>query len=304
MISILSPAIIPLLHLLFVFASTSNGYSYSAGSRFSGPTSTTNLHAGLRDLVGLYDNDEYGAAAGPYIAPSIRDERNSVLRNDRSFGSGGYASGGTGGVVDGGGFGRRNSPGFIGFRGDRNYPAYDVVIDTPVRGGGGSRSSSSTRRSARIFDNVDFDELPASSTRRINNSNNFFGPPLFNDNGLVRSTSDPYNRGLNSDFINTNGSPQRRRGGRDTNSIGEYYDEFDALPKRGGFRGRGNNVPQIYRRDLIDDGILDGRYFNSLTPVEQYFEAWNRRNIPLALSCFDDDVYYDDLNTIQILTYI
>jgi hypothetical protein len=28
--------------------------------------------------------------------------------------------------------------------------------------------------------------------------------------------------------------------------------------------------------------------------VERYFEAWNRRNVPLALSCFDDNVYYDD----------
>jgi hypothetical protein len=261
------------------------------------------LHAGLRDLVGPYDNDyEYGAASGPYIvggAPSIRDERNSVLRNDRSFGSGGYASGGTGGIGGGGGgFGRRNSPGFIGFRGDRNYPAYDVVIDTPIRGGGGGGgrgSNSSTRRNARIFDNVDYDDLPSSSTRRINgnNINNNY------DNGLaMRSNSDPYDRGLNSDFINTNGSPQRRGtrgGGAGRDSTGVYFDEFDAppLPRRGGFRGRAN-VPQIYRRDLIDDGILDGRSFNSLTAVEQYFEAWNRRNIPLALSCFDDDVYYDD----------
>ena len=31
-----------------------------------------------------------------------------------------------------------------------------------------------------------------------------------------------------------------------------------------------------------------------MTPVERYFEAWNRRDVPLALSCFDDDVYYDD----------
>jgi hypothetical protein len=34
--------------------------------------------------------------------------------------------------------------------------------------------------------------------------------------------------------------------------------------------------------------------FNSLTVVERYFEAWNRRNVPLALTCFDDNVYYDD----------
>lgn len=37
-----------------------------------------------------------------------------------------------------------------------------------------------------------------------------------------------------------------------------------------------------------------GSNFNSLTAVERYFEAWNRRNVPLALSCFDDFVYYDD----------
>ncbi|KAL7431478.1 hypothetical protein ACHAXH_006126 [Discostella pseudostelligera] len=293
MMLLLPPALAPLLLL----ATSSHGYSSAARQsswrQMTTSTSTSQLHAGLRDLVGPYDSDEYGAASGPYIPPSIRDERNSVLRNDRSFGSGGYASGGTGGFGGGstsggggGGFGRRNSPGFIGFRGDRNYPAYDVVIDTPVRGGGGGRGSSisSTRRNARIFDNVDFDDLPGSSTRRINNQ-------LYNENGLVRSpSSDPYDRGLNSDFINTNGSPQRRSSrGRDT----EYFDDFDA-PRRGGFRGRGANVPQIYRRDLIDDGILDGRSFNQLTAVEQYFEAWNRRNIPLALSCFDDDVYYDD----------
>jgi len=54
--------------------------------------------------------------------------------------------------------------------------------------------------------------------------------------------------------------------------------------------GGGGLTPRIYPRD----DILEGRSFDSMTPVERYFEAWNRRNIPLALSCFDDDVYYDD----------
>ena len=236
---------------------------------------STILNAGLRDLVGPYDDAyEYGGAPGPYMAPSIRDEPPRNINGGpgrRSFNSGGFASGGNGG------FGRRNSPGFVGFRGepayrDRNYPNYDVVIDAPVRGG---RRGSGTRN-ARIFDNVDFDDIPGSATRRINGY-------------LPGGRSDPYDRGLNSNFINTNGS-ERRRNTRGIRRNNNFIDDFDDFPSR---RGGGlANVPQIYRRDLFDQ--FDGRSFNQLTAVEQYFEAWNRRNIPLALSCFDDNIYYDD----------
>jgi hypothetical protein len=115
-----------------------------------GSGTTSELAAGLRDLVGPYDEDysEYGSAS----SPSVRDERNSV------FAGAGFGGGGGGG----GAFGRRNSPGFLGFRGDRNYPNYDVVIDAP------SRSLSSTSRGAgtRIFDNVAYgDLLPGSRSR-------------------------------------------------------------------------------------------------------------------------------------------
>lgn len=244
------------------------------------------MKAGLRDLVGPYE-DEYSYST-PYVQPSIRDGRNSAFENrSNNFGSGGYASGGNRGSGGGGGFGRRNSPGFVGFRGDANYPDYDVVIDTPVRGRG------SGTRNARIFDNVDFDDLPGSSTRRIGGG----------------GRSDPYDRGYNSDFVNTNGASRRgntRRinGGRGRDRDNDFYDDFDddfdrprgrrggGLVPRGRGGGGGGFVPQVYQRDYLD--TLDGRSFNQLTAVEQYFEAWNRRNIPLALSCFDDDVYYDD----------
>ena len=120
---------------------------------------------------------------------------------------------------------------------------------------------------------------------------------------------------MNSNFVNTNGRQQQRRGpargirGNDNRGDEIFYDDFDddfvggerfnprgLLPggfgRGGGIGGRNSNLPQVYQRDYLD--TLDGRSFNQLTAVEQYFEAWNLRNIPLALSCFDDDVYYDD----------
>ncbi|KAL9183131.1 hypothetical protein ACHAXT_004918 [Thalassiosira profunda] len=236
--------------------------------------SSTALDAGLRNLVGEYDGDYYGPTT------SIRDARDSAFDRNSNFGSGG----GDGGYRPG--FGRRNSPGFLGFGRDdyrnRNYPNYDVTLDAPVRGGRG--------RGARIFDNVAYDDLPGANGRRMGN----FGP--YNNREYGR---DPYDRGLDQDFIGTNGSRRTSRG------QGGFNREFDDRPRgllpgrssygrgRGGFGGgRRGNLPQIYQRDYLD--TLDGRSFNFLTAVEQYFEAWNRRNIPLALSCFDDDVYYDD----------
>eukprot|EP00585_Thalassiosira_rotula_P013410 CAMPEP_0196131724 /NCGR_PEP_ID=MMETSP0910-20130528/1610_1 /TAXON_ID=49265 /ORGANISM="Thalassiosira rotula, Strain GSO102" /LENGTH=809 /DNA_ID=CAMNT_0041391225 /DNA_START=88 /DNA_END=2517 /DNA_ORIENTATION=+ len=277
-------------------SSFSNARS-AAGTTTPSSSSSSVLNAGLRDLVGPYDDDYGDGGGGPYVAPSIRDERNSAFNN---FGSGGFASGGNSGF--GGG---RNSPGFVGFDRDRsyrdgNYPTYNVAIDAPNnRGSGGFRRGGNNN--ARIFDNVPFDDLPGSATRRIDN----FGP-YRNNVGPYGSAdpraSDPYNR--DSDFINTNGA----RGGRNSRSTldvtSRNFDDFDDVPRGGippgrrlrpgGVGGGGiGGVPQIYRRDFIDS-VADGRSFNSLTAVEQYFEAWNRRNIPLALSCFDDNVYYDD----------
>ena len=224
-------------------------------------TTTTNtrtvLKAGLRDLVGPYDDLEYGGAPpGPYLRDSIREEP----RNN----------------INGGGFGRRNSPGFVGFRGEQrpfsdiNYPNYNVDFDRPPppsRQGGGR---------ARIFDNVD----GGSTTRRINSQRSF-----------GNRDRDPYDRGLDSNFINTNGSSGGSRRRRDTRGIrrrsqefDDFDDDFDRIPRGGNRGGGGGLIP--YRPDF--------QSFNSLTAVEQYFEAWNRRNIPLALSCFDDNIYYDD----------
>jgi len=224
-------------------SSTQTTHTYTANAK-----SKTVLKAGLRDLVGPYDDLEYGGPPGPYLRDSIREEppRNTNINN--------------------GGFGRRNSPGFVGFRGsnapysDTNYPNYNVDFDRPPppRQGG-----------ARIFDNID-----GSTTRRIN-SRSF---------GNSRGDS-PYDRGSN--FINTNGSSRNTRGirrrGREFN---DFDDDFDRIPQRGINRGGGGGGLIPYRPDF--------QSFNSLTAVEQYFEAWNRRNIPLALSCFDDNIYYDD----------
>ena len=282
--------------LLLAFIRDSHGYGIGGGGLRHHPSSsaaaagglrssrTSGLSAGLRDLVGGPFDGDYSE----YSAASIRDERNSVFAGPSRGGGGG----------GGGGFGRRNSPGFLGFRGDQNYPDYDVVLDSPS-----SRSSTSRGASAaRIFDGVDYGDLPGSSTRRIGNNG-----------GLVRnamSSGDPYDRGLNSDFINTNGASNgNRRGGG-----GGRYDDFEDFPSiigrrgpannRPGGGGGGRNVPQVYQREYIDSlgggGGGGGRFgyggrsLDSMTPVERYFEAWNRRDVPLALSCFDDDVYYDD----------
>lgn len=54
----------------------------------------------------------------------------------------------------------------------------------------------------------------------------------------------------------------------------------------------GRSANQLAR--MYDGLSANSNGFNSFTVVERYFEAYNRRNIPLALSCFDDFVYYDD----------
>lgn len=159
---------------------------------------------------------------------------------------------------DGGGSARRrNSPGFVGFdraRGDRDrardYPRYDVVLDAP-------RPADVSAR--RLFDDVPYDDLPG-------------------------DRPDPYDRGRNSDFIDTNGGSRRVRGSRGTIDI----DARGGPPLLGG--GGRSGLPQVYRRDYLDED----RPRDSLSAVERYFEAWNRRDVSAALACFADDVYYDD----------
>mmetsp|Transcript_39810 Transcript_39810/g.83690 ORF Transcript_39810/g.83690 Transcript_39810/m.83690 type:complete len:829 (-) Transcript_39810:288-2774(-) len=270
-------------------------FSNTRSASRSKKSSSSALHAGLRDLVGPYD-DGYVGGGGPYIPPSIRDERNSVFLDDNgSFGSGGYGSGGNSGL--GGG---RSSPGFVGFDndrsyrnrgggggGDRNYPRYDVDIGAPppprrggrgrVGGGGGG---------GRFYDDIP-PPPPGSATRRISDN---YGPYA---NGY---RADPYDRGFdNDDFINGGGSGRRRTPRSRSRTIdilprGDRYLPEEGIVGGGG--GGGRALPQIYRRDYLD--TLDGRSFGQLNPAERFFEAWNLRNIPLALSCFDDDVYYDD----------
>ena len=67
-------------------------------SRTQATPPTTELNAGLRDLVGPYD-DEYTTAANisPYESPSIREDRNSLFNGAGINGIGG--GGGAGGLV-------------------------------------------------------------------------------------------------------------------------------------------------------------------------------------------------------------
>ena len=96
------------------------------------------------------------------------------------------------------------------------------------------------------------------------------------------------------------------RGTRSTLDVGsrsvDDFDDFDRVHpisllsesrSPGGRQRGGGPSPQVYRRGHLDT-TRDGRSIDSLTAVEQYFEAWNWQNIPLALSYFDDNVYYDD----------
>ena len=56
-------------------------------------------------------------------------------------------------------------------------------------------------------------------------------------------------------------------------AIREFLDDYNDSSRRGG-GGRG--------------GLVQQRFDSLGTPVKRYFEAWNRRNVPLALSCFED----------------
>ena len=98
------------------------------------------------------------------------------------------------------------------------------------------------------------------------------------------------------------------RDGRRNSRFRDYNTRYDPRgPPRDYPVNNNRRIPRESRDDIIpipsnrsagqlarmySDG--SGPSFNSLTVVERYFDSWNRRNVPLALSCFDDYVYYDD----------
>jgi len=99
-----------------------------------------------------------------------------------------------------------------------------------------------------------------------------------------------------SNYIN----PSTRETTRDTfsgsrttaniNNIGNINGSSDGARNSGGTRGipsssssSGGNNNAIFNNQNLSNNV-----------VERYFQAWNARNIPLALSCFAPSVYYDD----------
>lgn len=75
-------------------------------------------------------------------------------------------------------------------------------------------------------------------------------------------------------------------------------DDFDRLapplppPIVGAAAGLPLPPPVLRRNEGARDGNRSGG--NNLSIIERYYDAWNRRNIALALSYFAPDIYYDD----------
>jgi len=111
-----------------------------------------------------------------------------------------------------------------------------------MRGGPGQRGNNNNNNNngPRIFDNVDFDDLPGSSTRRNGN----YGPYGRGGGASGGIGGDPYDRGLDSDFIN-GGSGRNVRGigggRRDTTEIGGPDADFNRRGPPGLQQMRGNN---------------------------------------------------------------
>lgn len=99
--------------------------------------------------------------------------------------------------------------------------------------------------------------------------------------GTRRIPRDKYDR-ASSDFISTNGSGTRSVRSDSSRALpaGLAYDQ--------GTRG-GDLIDGPPRRLLSNRDVS-----SSANPVELFYRAWNARNVALALSCFDDRVYYDD----------
>jgi hypothetical protein len=132
------------------------------------------------------------------------------------------------------------------------------------------------------------------NNRSNNNNNNNGGVNRLFDG--IRNDIDGVNRLIGNDQPSR---PVPLRGGGST-SIGRGRnsvvgplaqtrrgDDFDRLPPP--------PPGSIVRRS--DDDLLPplrNNFDNNLSIVERYFDAWNRRNIALALSCFSNNIYYDD----------
>ena len=147
-------------------------------------------------------------------------------------------------------------------------------------------------------------DVPLSNNNnQNNNNNNNIGRGVNRLFDGIRNDIDGVNRliGNNYDEQQRRGGSIPLRGGGGRNSVvgplsqtrgGRGGDDellFDRLlpplvgPPPPPPIGRGGG-PLLVRRDELDN----------LSIVERYFEAWNRRNIALALSCFSNNIYYDD----------
>jgi hypothetical protein len=124
-----------------------------------------------------------------------------------------------------------------------------------------------------------------------NNNNNGRGVNRLFDG--IRNDIDGVNRLFGND--NNNRIPTRRNSV--VGPLGQTRgDNFDRLPPPPPLP-REVLGPPLRRNDRLDDIFAGGGRFNNdanLNIVERYFEAWNRRNIALALSCFSNQIYYDD----------
>lgn len=154
------------------------------------------------------------------------------------------------------------------------YPDYGA-IDVPPRNTNNNNNNNG-RGVTRIFDGIrdDIDGV----NRLVGNDNNRGVIPLRSSSGGgISSTNNRVGGGRNSVV----GPLAQTRGGRG--------DEFDRLPLPQGGLVRYN--------DELGGGpppLRNPNFDNSLTVVERYFDAWNRRNIALALSYFSNNIYYDD----------
>lgn len=210
---------------------------------------STSLKAGLRDLVGDFEDGEF---YNEYVVPPPPSVRESPgFFNVNPF-------------VDRDQYERRD---FVNSnrrqpRDIRNYYDPDnIVIDTRNR----------FDRVARIFDNVPKDDVSSAvRNRRQQQGGRFNEPPDFTSN---------YGGSFNP--IPTN--PPSRSNQR----INSQRQRINDIPIPAGRSS--SQLARMYSN--LQDGNSN---FNSLNVVERYFEAWNRRNVPLALSCFDDNIYYDD----------
>ena len=160
----------------------------------------------------------------------------------------------------------------------------------------------------------DYGEIDVPTNNRNNNNNpNERGVNRLFDG--IRDDIDGVNRLIGNDNSNSRGGiPLRSGGGGNVNTnnrggggrnsvVGPLSqtrrDEFDriipqggGLPPPGGLVRRTNDeLGGVGPPPLRNPNNFDN---NNLSIVERYFEAWNRRNIALALSCFSNNIYYDD----------